>query len=161
MRSRRTNIFQFIIIITGIIYILIGIFYYFNPLFFFRIFAENVSENWLELVRDNELVGPLYTVLRSFAALVLTSGIAQVMPLFDPLKYRTLVYFNGLFFPVLAFIIFLSHSLNIVMRQNSAAGGSDTNHTIVSVMSVIFMVVIVINIAGLVITKKESGNGIE
>ncbi|MCL1910808.1 MAG: hypothetical protein FWG13_01210 [Leptospirales bacterium] len=166
MRSKRTNIFQVIIIITAVIYILIGLFYYINPLIFFRLFAENVSENWLELVRDNELVGPLYTILRSFAALLFTTGVLQVMPLFDPLKYRTLVYFNGLFFPFLAFIIFASHTVYTLTSYSKAVAlGDDSglppSHIMVSVMSIIFIFVIAINIAGLIITKKEAAAGIE
>ena len=166
MRSARTNIFQVIIIITGCIYIFIGLFYYINPLIFLRLFAENISENWFELVRDNELVGPLYTILRSFAALLLTSGFLQVMPLFDPLKYRMMVYFNGVFFPFLAFIIFLSHTIYTLTRHSGIAAlgentGLPSSHIMISAMSVIFIFIIAINIAGLLITKKESSAGIE
>ena len=166
MRSKRTNVFQVIIIITAVIYILIGLFYYINPLIFFRLFAENVSENWFELVRDNELVGPLYTILRSFAALLFTSGLLQVMPLFDPLKYRTLVYFNGLFFPLLAFIIFISHTIYTLIRHSGVAAlgensGLPSSHIMISAMSIVFIFVITINLAGLIITKKEAAAGIE
>ena len=166
MRSKRTNIFQVIIIITAVIYILIGLFYYINPLFFFRLFAENISENWFELVRNDELVGPLYTILRSFAALLFSSGLLQVMPLFDPLKYRTLVYFNGLFFPFLAFIIFISHTISALTRYKGIAAldehaGLPSSHIMISVMSVLFAFVIAINFAGLMITKKEASGGFE
>ena len=166
MRSKRTNVFQVIIIITAVIYILIGMFYYINPLIFFRLFAENVSENWFELVRDNDLVGPLYTILRSFAALLFTSGLLQVMPLFDPRKYRMLVYFNGVFFPFLAFIIFTSHTIYTLTRHRGVAAlgensGLPSSHVMISVMSVIFVFIIAINLAGLMITKKEAAAGIE
>ncbi|MCL2025875.1 MAG: hypothetical protein FWG92_03615 [Leptospirales bacterium] len=166
MRSTRTNIFQVIIIITAIIYILIGLFYYINPLVFFKLFAENISENWFELVRDNELVGPLYTIMRAFSALLFTSGLLQIMPLFDPLKYRMLVYFNGVFFPFLAFVIFISHTIYALTQHSGIAAlgedqGLPSGHVMISALSVVFVFVIAINLAGLLITKKEASAGRE
>lgn len=167
MRSKRTNILQVIVLITGIVYILIGIVYYINPLIILRIFAENVSENWLELVRENELVGPLYTLLRTFAAFVFTAGITQVMPLFDPLKYRVLIYFNGLLFPAMSTAVLLSHAMHLILRQSRTeglGGGMSTgmsNHIVISILAVTFAVIFLLNFIGLLVTKKEAAKGQE
>ena len=167
MRSKRTNILQVIVLITGITYIVIGLFYYVNPLIIFRIFAENVAENWFDLVRENELVGPLYSILRAFAALVFTAGVTQVMPLFDPLKYRMLIYFNGLLFPFMSCVVLLSHAVHFFIRQRGteALGRGSlegvSNHAIISILIITFLAVLIINIVGLLITKKEAARGQE
>jgi hypothetical protein len=42
-----------------------------TPMFVLQLFAENVSENWLDLVRDHELVAPLFYMVRSFSVLLI------------------------------------------------------------------------------------------
>lgn len=167
MRSRRTNVLQVIVLLTGIIYIAMGLLFYINPLFIFSIFAESVAENWLDLVRENELIGPLYSSLRAFAALVFAAGITNVMPLFDPLKYRLLVYFYGVLFPAMSAAVLIYHNIYLIMKNNEAASLSEgamesgTQHIVVLVMAAVFLGILLFNIAGLLITKAEAKEGRE
>lgn len=157
MRSRATNILQVVVLITGVVYIVLGVVFYWSPLHIIRIFAVNVSESWLELVRDNELIAPLYQILRAYAALVLTSGVAMIMPLFDPLRYRGLIYYNGLFFPALASLILGRHSLYYLIHSNA----SHESHSLVFIMAGIFLVVALLNVLVLIYTKKSADRGEE
>ncbi len=110
MRSKKTNALQMAVLISGFLFIIIGIAFLFFPLSVLQFFAENVSENWLDLVRDNELVAPLFFMVKAYSVLLITSGFLMVMPLFDPLKYRGIVYFNGLFFPAISSFILIKNS---------------------------------------------------
>jgi len=168
MRSKSTNILQGIVLITGILYIVIGLSLYISPLAVLKLFAENISENWLDLVKDHELVGPLYYAFRGFSALLLTSGIAMVMPLFDPLKYRGLVYYNGLLFPFLASIMLVKNGLIIFMfekqplsTESTPALHSQQGHLLVALLGVVFSIICISNAVGLVLTKKEARDGVE
>lgn len=171
MRSRTTNILQVIILVNGVIFIIIGLFFYFSPLTVLKLFAENVSDNWLDLVRDNELVAPLYNISSGLAALLFTSGFAMVLPLFDPLRYRGLIYFNGIIFPFFASLLFLKNGIPFVFMSEQpgeevhgslvelirAHGG----HLIVVILGIIFAFVFFTTLAGIIMTKKQADQGIE
>ena len=171
MRSRATNILQVIVLVTGVIYLALGSFLYFSPLQVIMFFAENVSENWFELVKDHELVAPLFFITRGFAAMVITAGASMIMPLFDPLRYRGLIYYNGLLFPLLAAVIFVKNGLFILMtgghllsaREESIASevGAQGAHTIVVVLGVVFLLIFIINLTGLLLTKRLASEGVE
>ena len=88
MRSKATNMLQIVILLTGLVYLVIGIFFFISPLTVVSFFADNISENWLDLVKDHELVAPLYFYSRGISSLLFVTGLSMVMPLFDPLKYR-------------------------------------------------------------------------
>ena len=171
MRSRITNILQVIVLLTGIIYITVGLIFFVSPLTVLELFAQNVSENWLDLVRDNELVGPLYYLLRGFSALMFTSGAAMVMPLYDPLKYRGLIYYNGIIFPFLASSLFLYNSISSVSKDNrilADTGKMASNdvigsgfHMPVLILGITLTVILILTIVGLLLTKKQAYDGIE
>ena len=163
MRTRLTNTLQIIVLITGIVYIVTGLFFLVSPLTVIQFFAEVVSENWLDLVKDHELVGPLYLILRAFSALLLTSGVAMVLPLFDPLKYRGLIYYNGVIFPVIASFILIKNGLVLSDKyQNAAAiAGSSApvkehGHLLVIILGVTLAVVALLSLAGLFITREQA-----
>ncbi len=166
MRSRLTNFLQVVVLITGVVYIVIGLFFYASPLTVLKIFAENVSENWFDLVKDHELVAPLYYISRGFSALVFSAGIAMVMPLFDPLKYRGLVYFNGLIFPLLAAILMMKNGIYFIFlkKQPGAETGAvpvQHGHLILLILGVIFTVIFILTLAGLIATRKQAKEGTE
>lgn len=168
MRSRSTNILQVIVLITGLVYIIMGALFYISPLTVIEFFAENVSENWLDLVKDHELVSPLYYISRASAALLFSSGVAMVLPLFDPLKYRGLIYYNGLLFPFLASILFIKQSIVVLIKRSEAEAISSgaamlgqQGHMIVIILGIIFIAITLITVFGLVITKKQSREGLE
>ncbi len=171
MRSKNTNILQAIILLTGIVYIVIGLLFYFSPISVLQLFAENVSDNWLDLVRDNELVAPLYHLTRGFAALVFSCGLAMVLPLFDPLRYRGLIYYCGIIFPFLASVLFMKNGILLVFLTEQP--GEEANrtlmelirnrggHTIVLILGIVFSLIFIMTILGLVITRKQAKKGIE
>ncbi len=171
MRSKSTNYLQAVVLITGVIYIIIGLVMYVKPLVVLELFAENVSENWLDLVRDNELVAPLYYISRGFSALVFTSGLAMVMPLFDPLKYRGLIYYNGLAFPLLAGVLYMYNGVFriIIHRQVVEETGKIISneaatrgiHGAVVFLGIVFTLIFLLTAIGLVITKKQAHDGKE
>jgi hypothetical protein len=170
MRTRATNFLQVVVLITGITYLLVGLAFYASPLRVLQVFAENVSESWLDLVMDNELVAPLYILSRGLAALLISSGLSMIMPLFDPLKYRGLIYFNGLIFPFLASVLFIKNGFFLIMEKKRVAAAIQNNssllpthdaHEIVLVLSAIFLIVFFLNLSALIITWKKAREGIE
>ena len=168
MRTRLTNTLQIIILLTGIIYIFSGIFFFVSPLTVIEFFAENVSENWLDLVRDHELVGPLYLTLRAISALLLTSGVAMAMPLFDPLKYRGLVYYNGVIFPFLAAFVLIKNGIflsskyqDAVAIAGSAPAARQQGHLLVIILGVVFAAIALFSAIGLYITREQAKDGLE
>lgn len=163
MRSRKTNMLQFVVLISGIIYIIIGLLLYFSPLFVLNIFAENVSENWFDLVRDHELIAPLYYTVMAFSALLFSSGILMIMPLFDPLKYRGIVYFNGVLFPLMGSIVLIKNGLFIKAKKLGIAEGAegDYTHTAIIVLGFILLAVFIACLTTLAITGKDAYKGKE
>jgi len=171
MRSRNTNILQAIVLVSGIVFIVLGIAFFISPLSVLRLFAENISDNWLDLVRDNELVGPLYYITQGLSALLFSSGTAMILPLFDPLRYRGLIYFNGLIFPFFASILFFWNGI-ILVFMNTLPGDeagrsiidqmrSRGGHTIVLLLGCVFLLIFIATLAGLLITRKQAKQGQE
>jgi hypothetical protein len=150
--------------IAGIMYIIIGLFFYFSPITVMKLFAVNVSENWLDLVRDNELVAPIYYTLRALAALLITAGVANIMPLFEPERYRGLIYYNNLIFPALALVIFFRYTLGVVFASPqpgaeqvglSAVMSGVSGHLVITVLMMIFLVIFILSLVGIYITRNE------
>jgi hypothetical protein len=193
MRSKSTNVLQGIVLLTGIIYIIVGFSFYASPYRVLRLFsvssevktevaagdsdegsvksddtAELSSEDWLKQIVNDEIISPLYYMFRIFAALLLVSGIAMVMPLFDPLRYRGLVYYNGLIYPFIsALSIFLfTHSQKSINTEiASEAGKGDVawqvGHLIMTSLGILFTVLFVLTAIGLIITRKQAKEGRE
>lgn len=163
MRSRKTNILQLVVLISGIIYILIGLFNYFSPMFVLNLFAENVSENWFDLVRDHELIAPLYFMVKAFSALLFTSGILMIMPLFDPLKYRGVIYFNGVLFPLMASIVLIKNGLLTKAKKLDVSDAieGDYSHTVLIVLGVVLLIIFISCLISLAITGKDAAKGRE
>lgn len=171
MRSRNTNILQAAVLAAGAAYIILGIAFFISPIWVLQLFANNISDNWLDLVRDNELVAPLYYITQGLAALLFSSGMAMILPLFDPLRYRGLIYFNGLIFPLFASILFMWNGI-ILVFMNMGPGEwasrsfmeimeSHGGHIIVLLLGVIFMVIWLAVLTGLLITRKQAKQGLE
>jgi hypothetical protein len=129
--------------------------------------SENLSENWLDLVQDNEIIGPLYFMLKCLAAVLFTTGLSQVMPLFDPLKYRSLIYFQGILFPFMSAVLLIKQSVSALIRQKEAEAIAKSamevqfSHTIIIMLAVIFTVIFILTVAGLAVTRKEAREGRE
>ena len=155
MRSAKTNAFQVAVLISGILYIFIGIAFMISPITIFQFFAANVSENWIDLVRDHELVAPLYFTVKSFGVLLLSSGFLMIMPLFDPLKYRGIAYVNGVFFPFVSAIILLKNGLFIGVKKDDAIQG-DYMHVPIVILGIILSVIFFITFITLLLTRKDA-----
>ena len=163
MRSVKTNVLQLTVLISGVIYIIIGLLNYFSPMFVLNFFVENISENWLDMVRDHELIAPLYYMVRAFSALLFTSGILMIMPLFDPLKYRGIVYFNGVLFPLMSSIVLIKNGLFIKAKKLDISDSmqGDYSHTAIIVLGVVLSVVFISCLLALIITAKDAAKGRE
>ncbi len=148
MRSRSTNILQAVVLITGILYAAIGVVFYVSPIFFGSLFGVAVPEDWMNQVKLDNFMLPLYFIAQGFAALVFTTGISMVLPLFDPLKYRGLIYYTGVIFPLMC--------AGVLVRN-----GLSYRHGMVITLGAVFMAVLVITLLGLIITRKQSQSGIE
>ena len=160
MRSAKTNAFQVAVLISGIMYIIIGNAFIFSPLTIFQFFADNVSENWIDLVRDHELVAPMYFTVKAFGVLLLSAGFLMIMPLFDPLKYRGIAYFNGVLFPFISAVILLKNGLFLGVKRDDSIH-SDYIHVPIVVLGIILSVIFLIVLATLLITRKDAKEGRE
>ncbi len=163
MRSRKTNMLQFAVLFSGVIFILIGIVFYLAPMKIISLFAENISENWLDLVRDHELVAPLYYISRSFSALLFTSGFLMIMPIFDPLKYRGIIWFNGVLFPLMAVALLGNFTLAQFSKkgQTGHMGQGEYGHAILLSMGILLFVLLLLNFSMLMLTRSDAKLGKE
>lgn len=193
MRSKTTNVLQGVVLLTGIVYIVIGLFFYASPYRVFKLFAissdsktvavsdsEGESTNkdaesadfseddWLKQIINDEIISPLYYIFRIFAVLLMICGIAMVMPLFDPLRYRGLVYYNGLIFPfisALSMFLFLrsQKSINIKIAADTGKDAAtwQEGHMIMTALAIIFVILFIFTAAGLIITRKQAKEGRE
>ncbi len=148
MRSKLTNILQVIVLITGVVYLLTGVMFFYSPIRSFEIFSIEVPDDWFKSIEYDTFVAPLYFILRSFSAMILTAGLAMILPLYDPLKYRGLIYYTGIIFPLISSVLLLY-------------SGIEFDHWILVVFGVVFLVVLLATACGLAITFKEAKAGIE
>ena len=148
MRSRATNVFQAVILSSGIIYILLGAVFYVSPLFFAALFGVSVAEDWFNQIKYDTFVAPLFFMAKAFASLVFTMGAAMVLPLFDPLRYRGLIYFTGIAFPVLSSVMLIANGLNY-------------SHPVMTSTGVLMAIVAACTVFGLAVTKRQASSGVE
>ncbi len=146
MRSKKTNILQVIILITGFFYLILGFLLLFMPNFFAKIFSAEIVFRWSQQLIDQFKL--FYIVLHGLGILLVTSGLSVILPLFDPLKYRGLIYIYGLIFPFLfSMFLIISSYLNDLKLAFSC--------------SIVFFVIFILNFFGIGITKKEASQGRE
>jgi len=148
MRSKATNILQFGVLLTGIIYILIGVFYGSSPISFANFFGIEVNPDWYNLIKYDTFNSPLYHFSRAFALILAVAGFSMIMPLFDPLKYRGLIYYNGILFPLVSAPVLLINGISY-------------DHLIMTVCGIVFLALFLFVGFGLIITKKQANRGQE
>ncbi len=148
MRSRKTNFLQAVVLLTGVLYILSGGIFSLSPHLFADIFSIDINEDWFKEIPREPFMFMMIAISRSFGLLLFTMGIAMVLPLFDPLRYRGLVYFTGILFPsgaaFLCAISCLTNPLGVLIIYAS-----------------LFVLIAVATIAGLFITKGTVKTGVE
>mgnify|MGYP000895460140 CR=1 FL=1 len=148
MRSRSTNFLQITVLVSGIIYVILGITFFISPLLFGWIQGMDVNEDWLKEIPKDPFIFAVYYMGRAFAAMVFSSGLAMILPLFDPLKYRGLVYYTGVIFPFMASLILLK------------SGIQEANAKII-ILGSIFLLLLVLTTLSLAITRKKAKSGLE
>ncbi len=148
MRSKLTNILQVVVLVSGVLYITVGIMFYLSPLFVGSVYGLALAEDWFNQIKYDAFVAPLYFVARSFAAMVFSAGAAMVLPLFDPLRYRGLVYFTGVLFPAMASWVLIKNGLAF-------------QHSLAVALGVMFLAVLVVTATALAITRKSARSGEE
>ena len=181
MRSKKTNFFQIAVLITGAVFILLGIAFSTSPITTIKVFNENISEKWNksadeneyasadvirnfsydnnDLIRDDEFIAPLYLLVRAFGILLIFTGFLMILPIFDPLKYRIIAYSNGVFFPFISSIIFLKNGLFIEAKKGQPGG--DYIHLLIVILGIIFMVLSFMVFSALILTRKDALAGKE
>ena len=142
MRSKKTNFLQGIILLTGIIYLLTGIIFFISPLIFGRLFTINITEDWFNGIKFDTFVAPLYFMARCFAAMLFSAGLSMILPLFDPLRYRGLIYYTGILFPGMSALLLLINGIKY-------------NHGILILFGIVFLLLFIITLTGLIITQKN------
>ncbi len=148
MRSKKTNFLQSVILISGLLYFIIGTFIFISPIWVGRLFKLDISSEWLNVIPNNDLFFIVYYTARGFAALVASVGAAMILPLFDPLKYRGLVYYTGAVFPFLSSLLFLTSI-------------SKTHNNVILVLGIIFLIIFLLTLTALLITKNIAKMGKE
>jgi hypothetical protein len=194
MRSRTTNVLQGVVLLTGIVYIVVGLAFFASPYRVFKLFsvssearvsasegesvgetaarsdegAEVSGDDWLKQIVNDEIISPLYYLFRVFSALLMISGIAMVMPLFDPLRYRGLIYYNGLVFSFISSVsifLFLRSQRSINMQIAADAGKEavtwQVGHKVMTSLGIIFIILFTLTAVCLVITRKQTKEGKE
>ncbi len=194
MRSKATNALQIVVLMTGAVYLVVGLSLFFSPYRIMKGFSsssagkapavvdyaggsvptheidvpELTEEDWLKQTVNDDIISPLYYLFRVFAAFLMIGGIAMVMPLFDPLRYRGLIYYNGLVFPLIASIsllLFIRAQKSINVEIAAASGRGDTAwqgaHLVMIVFTILFAILFSMNATGLFITKKQASEGRE
>ncbi|MCU0821141.1 MAG: hypothetical protein MUC95_01550 [Spirochaetes bacterium] len=148
MRKKTTNFLQMAVLTAGLIYIAAGLILFFSPTYFGKILSMEITEDWFKGIMLDPYITTLYFLARAFAALLFSVGAAMVLPLYDPLKYRGLIYFTGIIFPL------MSSSLLIY-------NGIKFDYLVITLIGLILLFVLSLTAAGLSITFKDARAGIE
>ena len=148
MRSRRTNFLQSVLLITGIIYIGTGAIFFLSPHLFGTVFSLEINEDWFKEIPRDPFMFTVLSLSRATAALLFSVGLSMILPLFDPLKYRGLIYYTGVLFPLISSIIFIQSSF-----ENPIG--------VIIVYSILFPVIFVATFIGLMVTRDSVRSGIE
>jgi hypothetical protein len=147
MRSRSTNVLQMIVMITGLVYIAFGALFFISPVTVGKIFAVYLNTEWGVNNYDAFIV-LIYLVARGFSPLIIISGLSLVMPLYDPLKYRLMIYLFGAVFPVISgTYLIITGFLDKFITAYILGGG--------------FLILFVLNLSALFLTKENARKGIE
>jgi hypothetical protein len=148
MRSRYTNFLQVVVLLTGIIYVAIGVVFYISPFAFSWIFSIDINRDWLREITRDTFISLLYYLSRGFSALLFSVGVSMILPLFEPLRYRGLIYFTGVVFPVMSSFVLLMN-------------GISHDELVITLMGLLFAVILILTVIALFITKNDAKAGKE
>ena len=191
MRTRMTNLLQGVVMLAGVVYLVMGLAFLISPYRTLKVFAFNVgpsgsasadsyaggesrsieatdlsTDEWLKQIVNDEIISPLYYLFRVFALLMAVCGLSLVMPLFDPLRYRGLIYAVCLIFPFIATVssvVFIAGQesmraeLSLSQGQSHILGG----HPVMTVVAAVFALISFCSAVALMLTRKQSREGKE
>lgn len=193
MRSKSTNALQGTVLLAGIVYVALGLFFLISPYKAFKLFSDSTKgrdtavvqdfdgestkkfqteeiteEDWLKQIINDEIISPLYYLFRIFSVLLFVCGLAMIMPLFDPLRYRGLIYYNSLVFPFLSLVSILifiqsQKAINVKIAADMQIKNAPRQdaHLALVVMAAVFAVIFIVTLACLIITRKQAHDGKE
>lgn len=144
-RTPAINVQQLIALLTGILYGTIGAVFFLSPIFLMRFLNMNVNNEWASQMRYDNFLALIYLAARLLSGLLFFTGTSMILPLYDPIRYRELIYFNGIFFPVFATLFFLKKVLDYGMSE-------------LTVFTLFFAIIAVMNAIGLYITRQHTRN---
>lgn len=147
MRSRSTNILQVFVITAGLSYMVLGLVFFISPVALGKMLGIDPDQAWLSQMHD-EFVMLIYLFGRGLSPLLFITGLSMVMPLYDPLKYRLMIYLFGTIFPFITGIFFLITGLSNSIRMPIVLGS-------------VFLGVSILNMSALLLTKENARKGIE
>ncbi len=148
MRKKTTNYLQAVVLVTGLIYISVGLVFYLSPSYFGKLLSMEITEDWIKGIMLDPFITTLFFLARGFSSLLFSIGAAMVLPLYDPLKYRGLIYFTGIIFPA------MSSSLLIY-------NGIKYDYLVITLSGLLLLIVLALTASGLFITSKDSAAGVE
>lgn len=148
MRNKLTNVLQIAVLITGLFYVTVGIFYYISPASFGKIVGLKIHSDWIAHINIDEFNFMLFIFSRGLSLLLFSTGLSMVLPLFDPLKYRGLIYVTCVIFPGIVSGHFLYYG--IMNKYNS-----------IKILGAIFLFIFVYSLITLVLTQRNANKGIE
>ena len=148
MRTHSTNFLQSVVLISGLIYLFLGILFFASPFYFAKMLGVQTSDEWLSQIKIDEFLILIYAMARGLSALLIVVGLSMVMPVFDPLKYRLMIYLNGVVFPLISasFLTYFGFTYEYVTPK--IIGGA-------------LLVIFVIHMIALLLTKDNARKGIE
>lgn len=148
MRTKATNFLQVVVLLTGIAYIALGLTFFVSPPYYASLFSVELTDDWFKGIMLDPYITSLFFMARGFAAMVFSIGASMILPLYDPLKYRGLVYFTGILFPVMAASLLIYNGIKL-------------DYYILSLTGLFFLFIFLLTSAGLIITNKDAKAGVE
>ncbi|MDA3899529.1 MAG: hypothetical protein PF637_03305 [Spirochaetes bacterium] len=142
MRNGLINLLQVFVLLTGLVYIAMGGLYIIKPDLFCSVFQIPLNTEWANQIRIDDYLMLLYLLSKSFSIIIVFVGCTMILPLYDPERYRELIYFNGVFLPVVLLIYMTKHFFT-------------SNYNATLMIGLIFLGIAVLNMTALYLTKKR------
>ena len=139
MRTKRTNYLQVVVMLSGILYMAAGAIFFISPSFFAKFLPVPVNDEWATQARLDEFLMMLFMYCHVLSVLLFFCGMSLIMPLFDPLKYRSLIYLFCIFAPFIATLY-------------SIVGFLADNIKSALAFAIFFFFIFVINLSAIIIT---------
>jgi hypothetical protein len=148
VRSRKTNFLQINVLITGLIYIVFGCVFFFSPSLFGKFIFVQTNEEWINQMKLDAFLVMIHIIAKVLSSLLVVVGVSMIMPLFDPLKYRLMIYLNCAIFPLISAVVTLYF-------------GFFEGYVSARILGMFFAIIFVFQACALFLTKEDARKGIE